>query len=348
LFLWGVAVVEQHFNWDRLIACVAALTAVGAVWRARRESRSHALSEVLDPMIRAVQTLNEAIGCRRTCDQLKMSYPDHNEAPEAAVNLKRKVGDYGELIQAASAACKETEAAAAARSFRFPPRTVRLLSSATEDLFEAGRQLNDGKLDQAELFLAKIGDHYREITRYARGWRLAASLKALCAKVWSRRDDEEEPMPFDITPDRIRRILDLVYKRGTSQAHNPFAVHPPRALVEHPEIATSDKVIERLADSVFVVAFQDGTDEMLTLPEVMVFTYQLIMLSQAHADVAQMFASPLKHQVKVRVSQTFDVNEIMRPGMVKLLLSKITFSESPSDDDLGMAEKRVMSRNGAT
>jgi hypothetical protein len=86
-------------------------------------------------------------------------------------------------------------------------------------------------------------------------------------------------------------------------------------------------------DSIFVVRFQDGTSKMLGLVELMVFTYNLIALAHQHNEVVRMVhALEPDAETHVKVSFQFSVSDIMRPEMVKLLLSKIAFADSASDN----------------
>src|SRR5262249_55577463 len=139
---------------------------------------------------------------------------------------------------------------------------------------------------------------------------------------------------YELTGKAMEEILELVHKRATTEAKNTFAVHPPRKLLERPEIAKSDKVIEELEDSVFVVAFQDGTARMMSLAELMVFTYNLLMLAYQSMEVVQMMqAVPSPGPRGVSVRFTMSIEEVMRPALVKALLEKIEFSKEPSDPE---------------
>jgi len=132
----------------------------------------------------------------------------------------------------------------------------------------------------------------------------------------------------------------LVNKRATSQSGNSFAVHPPRKLLARPEIATSDRVIEELEDSVFHVVFQDGTKRLLTLVELMVFISQLIFIHFQLRDIDAMMraASPSGGEAEIKVKMNLNIAAIMRLEMVKALLTKVEFSPVASDDEGEPAE----------
>jgi hypothetical protein len=163
---------------------------------------------------------------------------------------------------------------------------------------------------------------------------LADPLEGFVRHFRHKKEADPEADGYELTEKAMEEIMELVHKRATTQAKNAFAVHPPRKLLERPEIINSDKVIEELEDSVFVVAFQDGTARMMSLVELMVFTYNLLTLayhSMEAAQIMQAAPSPLPREVSIRF--TMSVEEVMRPAMVKALLEKIEFSKEPSDPE---------------
>lgn len=129
----------------------------------------------------------------------------------------------------------------------------------------------------------------------------------------------------------MKGVLDLIHRRATTQAENTFAVHPPKKLLDHPEIAQSEKVVDELENLVFVVVFQDGTHKMLTLLELVVFVYLLCDLAIQMQMVSRMAHAAGLPSANITTNLKFAPSELMRPEMVKLLLSKVTFSEVASD-----------------
>ena len=127
----------------------------------------------------------------------------------------------------------------------------------------------------------------------------------------------------------MQEIVDLLYKRATTQSQKTFIIHPPAKLISHPEIIRADDVIDQLENDVFELVYQDGTYAMLSFPALMVFMYQHILLQAAVADTV----SSINRPAEVTVKSEFTVDQIMQLEMVKLLLSKIAFSGSPSDGD---------------
>ena len=74
---------------------------------------------------------------------------------------------------------------------------------------------------------------------------------------------------------------------------------------------------------------------MLSLPELMAFTFNLIVFAQQAAELNAMVevAKPQGDR-SYRVSYQFDMLEIMRPEMVRVLLDKIDFADTPSDAEV--------------
>ena len=188
-----------------------------------------------------------------------------------------------------------------------------------------------------EFGIAKCKDCHREIDRYASGvqWNVAwAWVRHRSEKEFSKTVKTAER--FTLSDQEMKEVVDLLYKRATTQAHNTFVVHPPRKLISNPEIMRADDVIDRLENDVFEIVYQDGTYAMLSFPALMVFMYQHILLQSAVADTL----STIKRPAEVTVRSQFTVDQIMRPEMVKLLLSKTAFSASPSDGDAPPAERQ--------
>ena len=301
------------------------------LWK-RKESRLNALSIVLQPMVQMAQQLLRANDLRRTCEQLKNSFPNPTLAPEAVEHIKKMGAEYGKHLSNSEDEFRKAESEFASRSFRFPDRIARLIKTAQGTLSEYGRLVNEGKFDRADLQLAKFRDDYKQITSVGRGWRLTDPFEGIFKRFRGKKDQSEHENKFDLTEKEMNAILDLVYHRATTQAQNTFAVHPPKKLLDNPKIVQSDNVVEELSDSIFVVVFQDGTTKMLSFVELMVFTYNLIVLAHKQAEVGKMMAAvrPTDSQ-KVQVSFQFSLSDIMRPELVKTLLSKIDFAKLPSD-----------------
>ncbi len=315
-----------------VVALVSVCCSVVISRWSRRESRLDALAHVLDPMLRTAQALLQANNCRRKNEELRASFPDPEQAPEAAATINGNYEQYSRHIEEAVKQFRDAEALWGARSFRFPAATARIIIETRETLSEYARLVNEGLFEKSDLQLARFRDQYKKIVRVARGWRLADPFEWMRIRFSRNKKAAPPQSEFALTQEEMEGIMELVTKRATSQAQNTFAVHPPKKLIDHPNLASSDDVIEELKDSIFVVRFQDGTSRMLSLVELMVFTYQLIVLEHQHQEATRIVRA-VKPEVETRFTVSFEFSEaeIMRPEMVKTLMSKITFADSPSD-----------------
>ena len=126
-----------------------------------------------------------------------------------------------------------------------------------------------------------------------------------------------------LSEDRIAVISNLVSQ--IVYQSRAFKVHPPKAVTDDPGVLKADDVVERLADSKFWLRLGDGSEELLTLPELLALAYNLYgvrnQLQKARQD--------LKTSGAVRLSVNFDVAEMMKPDNAKPLLSSIKFEGIP-------------------
>jgi hypothetical protein len=135
---------------------------------------------------------------------------------------------------------------------------------------------------------------------------------------------------------RMPLIMGLVHKRCSDQSHTGYRVYPPRELLDDPSLATRDDAVERLWDKRFRVEFQDGTTEVLTMPELMVFTEQLILIAvQMQTILGQLDKAGVNQPVRASVNANISVERAMHPKAVKVLLSKISFESVPFEESNG-------------
>jgi hypothetical protein len=311
-------------------ACGLLYGILSSKWN-RNESRMDALGKILQPLVSSAQYLHKANNQRRRCEQLKRSFVDPTKAQEAHQRIEKLIDEYAETIKEAENQLRLCESEYASRCFRFPDKVVSLLKAARIGLSEFGRLVNEGFIEQADVQFAKVLDDFESLRSYARGWRLMDPFEGI--KKRFKKEEKEEPKVsrFELTQKEMDGILELLRKRATTQARNIFTVHPPQKLLDHPEIAASDKVVDELEDSVFTVVFQDGSARMMSLVELMVFTHQQICLHFQMAEMAKMMQNVRAPEATINVKVNIVVDEIMRPEMVKALLNKIAFSDVASD-----------------
>lgn len=314
----------------------------------RRESRLDALGKVLHPLVCATQDLMRASNARRTAEQLQHSFPMPRQSqlhgvhaekqfpeatPEVIARVNSMVQAYGQHLQSSEQHFRDAEAEFLTRCFRFPSRVAKQIKELQECLSELGRLINDGFFDKADLQLADFRSRYKQITDTATGWRLADPLEGIRKGFRkSGAEAEQRVSEFELTKEEMDGVMELVHRRATSQSQNTFAIHPPQKLIDDPKLIESDNVIEELKDSVFSVVFQDGAAKMISLPELMAFVFNLIVLAHESQQVEKMVAAAKPNvPTKVNVTFRFAMQHIMTPEMVKVLLSKVTFSGTPSD-----------------
>ena len=332
------SVSDDQIDIRTLIAIVSTIFGAAGVlfglfsqrW-SRRESRLDSLGKILNPYVKSAQMLLRANNLRVKIESLKVAYPNAEAAQEATVRVSKMMDDYHAALKESEGSFREAEAEFATRHFRFPDGISRKIKEVHEVLSELGRLVNEGLSDKADLQLAEFRDKYKRITDTARGWRLADPFE------WYRKRFPKPVVPvekpeFDLTEEEMEGVFELLHKRATTQADNTFTVHPPKILLADPAIASSDNAIERLKDSVFSIVFQDGTAKMLSFPEMMAFVFNLISMTQQHAQISAMItAAAPPVPTTFRVTMGFTMEQIMQPEMVKTLLSKITFSNVASD-----------------
>lgn len=335
--------VPNEFNWNdpRTIAAIGGLV-VGIIgftygifkdrW-SRRESRLEVLAKILEPMVRCSQSLLVANNTRRTIEQLKHSFPGPLKPAEVIQRIDHFHDEYSEHIKKCSDDFRNGEAAFASHGFRLPDSITKLIKELQKTLSEFGHVVNEGMFDKADIQLAKFRDDYTRIRDTARGWRLADPLEGILRHFRkSEAEKEKQRSEFELTQEEMNGVLELLYKRATTQANNTFVVHPPKKICDNPEILQSDNVIDELRDSIFSVVFQDGTAKMLSLPELMALSYNLLALKQQWDELNTMIAAAKPAGDRnYQVNFEFSMKDVMKPEMVKLLLSTINFSDEPSD-----------------
>lgn len=312
----------------------------------RRESRLDALAKALHPLVRTAQDLFMANNCRRKCEQLKHSFPESppsviegiereqrapERTPEVAYRLNAMMDEYGAHIKSAGENFRDAEAELGTRHFRFPRAIETRLKDLQSTLSELGRCVNDGLFDKADIQLAKFRDQHKGITDTAKGWRLADPFEGVMRHFRKRLRQEEDPLSeFELTKEEMDGIVELVQKRVTTERKNTFAVHPPQKLIDNMSLLNADTVVDELKDTVFVVVFQDGDATMLSFPELLAFVFNLIVLEVQGTELGRMVraaapSGPREYQISFR----FSMKEIMAPEMAKMLLSKVSFSDTP-------------------
>lgn len=326
-------------GWGVVVGAAGFLFGLWSFKWTRRESRLDALANFVEPMVRFMQCMNDAVTLRRTRGSIMASFPDPAAAPEAAHRANSCAKSYDQKIQGSGTHIQSAEAHFAARRARFPDRVAAELHELLKSGFALASAVNYGDFDAADLLIAKMRDELAAINKTARGWRLADPLewtRGYVAKLkgffYPPEATEMASDIDDLTQQDVLKITKLVQKRFTTQATNSFAVHAPQKLLDNPEIAESPKVFDDLDDSVFSVTFQDGQSEMLTLNQILFFQMSLA-LGMHHLKTAEKFveSAGVDAYEQINVNHNVSMRDLRRPEMAKLLLSKFKFSDVPSD-----------------
>jgi hypothetical protein len=206
---------------------------------------------------------------------------------------------------------------------------VKLIKTAHSTLKACSEDVFAGRFDAAKSQHAEYKKHYQKLYDIGRGWRLKNPFE------WLSRYWKTIPTPqtdeHDISEKDMSEIFKLLHKRATTQAANAFTVHPPRKLLDNPSLAKSADVIGELEDSIFSVVFQDGESRMMTLAELMVFTFHLLHLAHQMQEVNKMVKAVSPAPARINVTTQFSVEDVMKTEIVQTLLSTIDFSDVPSD-----------------
>ncbi|HET6441641.1 MAG TPA: hypothetical protein VFH53_04625 [Phycisphaerae bacterium] len=293
------------------------------------------MATLLRKMMHTVQLTVEANRTLSTALQLERSFSETGKHSEARQRAEYEMDHYKKTIASACNAYRDMELELVATGFRFPDRIRESLKKAAKQLGEFGHLVQSQRCDAADVKNAELAETYKAIMRQARGWRLTNPLEAWSNKRVNNRISEGAPesvSEFDVEPERMDRVMELVHKRFTTQAGYSFAVHPPKCVLDEPDMLQSDDVIEKLKDERFKVVFQDGTAEVVTLPELVFFAHQLIMVDVQARDVAEKLKKGGFGPTEIQISFTVSIQELMQPEVMKTVLSKVEFSSVACED----------------
>lgn len=122
---------------------------------------------------------------------------------------------------------------------------------------------------------------------------------------------------FEIPKDRLQLVMNIA--GNAVQLQKAFKIYPPKEVLARPEVLCSDAIIEELADTKWWLKFADGREEILSLPELIALTYNLIQI-RIQFDEARL------HGFKggnLSIKFHLAINELMTPEVVKMLFEKM-------------------------
>src|SRR5262245_51998618 len=120
-----------------------------------------------------------------------------------------------------------------------------------------------------------------------------------------------------LSDERVDTLIEFV--RHIVQDRRGFKVFPPREVRNDPAILQSEKVAERLENSQWWLRIDDGQEEVLTLPELLVFVHNLSLI---RAKVEKARAGKKRSGI-VSISVAFDVAELLKPTNTNSLLASV-------------------------
>jgi hypothetical protein len=132
---------------------------------------------------------------------------------------------------------------------------------------------------------------------------------------------EIEGLQDDLTDDQLQRIVDLVELLGTTPCN--FKIYPPREVVDDPAVLSSPDVTERLLQSKWWLALDNGREELLTFPELLALIHQLLALvKQIEAAQAEMGATGAT-DAEIAIEASFNLFELLQPESAQYLLGRL-------------------------
>ena len=129
---------------------------------------------------------------------------------------------------------------------------------------------------------------------------------------------------FDLADDRTVTVAALVRQIVNSSCD--FQLFPPREVTSDPAILQSKEIVDRLADSKWWLRLDDGTEELLTLPELVALIYNLLAVKGQIDETKRQ----KKKTTGINIPVMLDVTKLMQPDTVCMLLAKVDLEGLPS------------------
>jgi hypothetical protein len=115
-----------------------------------------------------------------------------------------------------------------------------------------------------------------------------------------------------LTEERLRFLIDLV--ADIAQQGKAFNVFPPAEVTNEPAVLDRDDAAAKLIATKWWLRFSDGAEHLLTFPELMIITHNLIAL-----------------MTKPSAGFTISIPNLMNPETVRFLLGKLDLEGVPRD-----------------
>jgi hypothetical protein len=122
---------------------------------------------------------------------------------------------------------------------------------------------------------------------------------------------------FLLPEERMAVVAKLV--GSIVQSGREFTLYPPKEVTSDPAVLKSPEIVSRLAKAKWWLRIDDGTEEILTLPELVGLLYNLLAARRQLDDVKRR----AKTKGSVSIGITFDAAKLMTPESVRNLLGKV-------------------------
>ncbi len=332
-------------DWSLIIGIIGALIGiVGTIFGCwsflwtRKIRILDGLSEIIRKYISGLRQLTDANNARRKADGLRLSFPNGGTNGEAAKTVNKLVDQYNDLINKAQQTCREVEIEVAANVFKFPDEIKKELLSAKDNLFKLSQLVNEGLQDAVDIQVGCVKDRYTTLVRVAKGWRLMNIFATIIKTITGASEEKgmekikkqvlDPRETYTIPEERMNIILALLNKSMTSHRQRSFAIHPPKQILDNPDLLEGEIDLDLLHNLMFKVAFQDGKTQALAFNELMFLEYGIVFAKSQMQDISEKFSKGEFSETTVEVKTTISPkNDIMQPATVKALLDKIEFSQ---------------------
>jgi hypothetical protein len=159
--------------------------------------------------------------------------------------------------------------------------------------------------------------------------RLDDERTTLLLKSLTAPDDHSAP---DINHEQMNKILGLIDKRIRKFPDSQYEVRPPRIFRDDPAIAQRTDVVAVLKGTIFVIKWPDDSIDRVSFEELMVMTSEMIRLALSLREFQEQAKDLKNAEVHLKLNTMISPAAILKPDVVRVLLSKIEFSAIAAEE----------------
>jgi hypothetical protein len=134
----------------------------------------------------------------------------------------------------------------------------------------------------------------------------------------------DEKKPPLVSNERLSHVIELA--RRIAQSEKGFKINPPKMVADDPSILASEQVVERLTGTIWLIRPEGGSEERLTLPELVVMLFNLFAIRD-QIVLGKKSGFP---DGSITFSLSFDVPKLMSPEIVRSILSQLHIVRPPA------------------